>query len=100
MKSRTTPRIILAIGILLLFTYSARAQYLMENLRRGVVAVRQSSTSVYVGWRMLGTDSPSIAFNLYRSTGGGPAIMLNGAPIADTTNYVDTSADLSQTNAY
>ncbi|HEX8144064.1 MAG TPA: Ig-like domain-containing protein, partial [Pyrinomonadaceae bacterium] len=98
MKLKTN--IALLIGIVLLFASVAQAQYLMENLGRGMVAVRQNSNSVYIGWRLLGTDSPDIAFNLYRATGGGQALMLNSAPIAFTTNYVDTSADLSQANAY
>ncbi len=100
MKKKVNLSIALAAGILLLCAHGARAQYLMENLGRGVVAVRQSATDVYVGWRMLGTDSSDIAFNLYRSTGGGPAVILNGAPITDSTNFVDTGADLSQSNTY
>ena len=39
----------------------------MENLGRGVVAVRATETTVYVGWRLLGTDPAEIAFNVYRS---------------------------------
>ncbi|MFL6332458.1 MAG: HYR domain-containing protein [Pyrinomonadaceae bacterium] len=91
--------LILAAALLLL-SATARAQYLMENLGRGVVAVRQNTTDVYVGWRLFGTDPSSVAFNLYRSTGGGPALQLNGAPIIDSTNFVDTSADLTQSNTY
>ena len=45
---------------------------LMENLGRGVVALRTSATQVLVSWRVLGTDPSDIAFNLYRSTNGGP----------------------------
>ncbi|HEX6625666.1 MAG TPA: Ig-like domain-containing protein, partial [Pyrinomonadaceae bacterium] len=100
MKLKTGSRAALVCGMMLLLASAAQAQYLMENLGRGVVAVRQSSTEVYVGWRMLGTDPTDIAFNLYRSTGGGPAIQLNAAPIADTTNFVDGGADLSQSNSY
>ncbi len=75
---------------------------LMENLGRALVALRrpQNSAEVYVGWRLLGTDPSGIAFNLYRSAGGGEAIKLNSNPIATTTDYVDTGADLSQSNAY
>ena len=59
----------------------AGAQYVMENLGRGVVAVRASETTVYVGWRLLGTDPADIAFNVYRSTDGGAPSKLNAAPI-------------------
>lgn len=67
-----------------------RAQPVMEALGRGVVAVRTSSTQVYVGWRLLGTDSEGVAFNLYRSIGGGAAVRLNASPLAVTTDYRDT----------
>ena len=73
---------------------------LLENLGRGVVAVRTSATEVFVGWRVLGTDPPDVAFNLYRSTGGGPPVRLNAAPLTGPTHYVDAAADLAQANAY
>jgi rhamnogalacturonan endolyase len=72
----------------------------MENLGRGVVAIRQNATDVYVGWRLLGTDPSDTSFNLYRSAGGGLAVQLNPSPITDSTNFVDTGADLTQSNAY
>ena len=72
----------------------------MENLGRGVVAVRSTTTEVFVSWRVLGTDPPDIAFNLYRSTGGGAPILLNASPINGATYFVDSGADLTRTNAY
>jgi rhamnogalacturonan endolyase len=72
----------------------------MENVSRRVIAVRSSTTQVYVGWRLFATDSPDIAFNLYRSTGGGAPVLLNPTPITATTNYVDTSFVATLTNAY
>ena len=79
---------------------SAQATSLMENLGRGIIAVRTSTTDVYVSWRMLGTDPTSVAFNLYRSTGGGAPVLLNASPIDGATIFTDSSADLAQTNAY
>ena len=73
---------------------------LMENLGRGVVAVRSTTTDVFVSWRALGTDFPETAFNLYRSTGGGAPALLNATPITGATHFVDGAADLTQTNAY
>src|SRR5215207_11265088 len=69
---------------------------LMENLGRALVAMRrpQNNAEVYVGWRLLGTDPSGVAFNLYRSTGGGEAVKLNSDPITATTDFVDTGADL------
>jgi rhamnogalacturonan endolyase len=75
-------------------------QYVMENLGRGVVAVRAGETSVYVGWRLLGTDPAEIAFNVYRSVNGGTPSKLNPAPVTTTTNFVDSTADFAQTNVY
>lgn len=93
-------KLIFAIGIMLIFANLAKSQYLMENLGRGVVAIRQNATDVYVGWRMLGTDSSSVSFNVYRTTKGNSAILLNPSPITDSTNFVDTTADFSQSNEY
>ena len=97
----TKPKILLAIGVLFICASAASAQYQMENLSRGVIAVRTSSTQVYIGWRLFGTEAASnIGFNVYRSTGGGAAIKLNGSAITSSTNFVDGSANLSQSNRY
>lgn len=72
----------------------------MENLDRGVVAVRSSSSNVFVSWRLLGLDPEDTAFNLYRSTNGGAAVKLNGAALAGGTNYTDSTANLGASNAY
>ena len=78
----------------------AGAQYLMEHLGRGVVAVRASASTVYVGWRLLGPDPAEIAFNVYRSTSGKAPVKLNAKPISATTDFVDATADLSLDNVY
>ena len=72
----------------------------MESLGRGVVAVRANETTTYVGWRLLGNDAAEIAFNVYRSVNGGTPSKLNTAPITATTNFVDSTTDFTQTNAY
>ena len=74
--------------------------YVVENLGRGVVALRTGDTSVYVGWRLLGTDPTWLAFNLYRTSGAGEPVRLNAAPLLTTTDFVDTTADLTQDNLY
>jgi len=76
------------------------AQYVMESLGRGVVAVRSTPTTVYVGWRLLGTDPAEIAFNIYRSTDGGPPAKLNPKPLSTTTDFVDTTAAMTRSNSY
>ena len=72
----------------------------MEDLNRGVIALRRATNQVYVGWRMLGTDPTSVAFNLYRSTSGGRAVKLNTTPLTQTTDFVDSSANLTMVNTY
>lgn len=73
---------------------------LMEHLGRGVVAIRTSTTQTYVGWRLLGTDPAGVAFNLYRSTGGGAPVLLNPSPLTATTDFLDTPPSFTVTNAY
>jgi rhamnogalacturonan endolyase len=79
-------------------TVSGRRE--MESLDRGVVAFSQGGGKVYVGWRMFGTDPGTVAFNLYRSTGGAAEVRLNAAPITATTDYTDSGLDLTKSNAY
>jgi autotransporter-associated beta strand protein len=87
-------------GLLLFALTSQAAPSLMENLGRGTVAIRTSPTEVFVSWRMLGTDASDVSFNVYRSTGGGAAVKLNGTPLVAPTHLIDGAADLTQTNAY
>lgn len=63
--------------------------YQMEDLDRGVVAVRGNNGN-YVGWRMLGyeydRENPSsVSYNLYRDG----ALVTN---VTDSTNYFDAGA--------
>jgi rhamnogalacturonan endolyase len=95
-----TVRVLLAAVALLGVSLDAQAQYQMERLSRGVVAVRTSGSQVYVGWRLFGNDPAGTAFNLYRSSGGGAPMLLNGTPLTGSTNFVDTSAPTSQSNRY
>lgn len=55
----------------------------LEALDRGVVAVKVAN-GVFVGWRVLGTDPASLAFNVYRG-----AVKVNATPITGATNLVD-----------
>ena len=52
-------------------TAAASGSYFVENLSRGLVALRSSDTTVYVGWRLLGSDPSDLEFNLYRTAGDG-----------------------------
>ncbi|MBV7529667.1 T9SS type A sorting domain-containing protein [Chitinophaga sp. sic0106] len=58
----------------------------MEYLTRAVVAVRRNAATVYIGWRLLGTDPQDIAFNVYRDS-----IKINTTPVTTSTNFVDST---------
>jgi len=92
-----------AAAFLLALTIPAPAagrQRQIENLGRGIVVIHQGEGKIWIGWRMLGTDPDSIAFNLYRSTAGGTAVRVNDKPLTGPTNFVDSKADLTQSNTY
>lgn len=91
---------ILLLTAFLFYGTAGLAQRQMEKLDRGVVALYKGNDSVYVGWRMLGTDPDDIAFNLYRKTGKNEPVKLNGQPITKTTDFVDSRVDLDLVNAY
>lgn len=69
----------------------------MEKLGRGVVAVAQPGTGVFVSWRLLASDPAGASFNVFRKTAGGKFIKLNSSPITTSTNWVDKS-DLGTSN--
>ncbi len=92
--------VLLATAAPLVLPEPAPPPRLMENLGRGLVAVRTSDSDVYVGWRLLGTDPPDIAFNVYRAAGAGAPQKLNDAPLTITSDFIDTTADLSASNSY
>jgi rhamnogalacturonan endolyase len=84
--------VLLAAAMLLLFPMvgpdqkvSAATARQMENLNRGLVAVKVSG-GVFVSWRLLGTESASTGFNLYRN-----GTKLNSSVITNSTNYLDAS---------
>ena len=93
-------KFIISLLALCLLTAQAHAQRQMERLGRGVVAIRTDEKSVFIGWRLLGTDQEGTAFNIYRSTAGGNPNRLNDKPLAKGTNYIDNRAEISQINAW
>ncbi|TWU00574.1 Rhamnogalacturonan endolyase YesW precursor [Botrimarina colliarenosi] len=73
----------------------------VEKLDRGLIAMRRSASEVYLGWRLLGDDPADVAFNVYRSNGrGGSTVQLNTTPLTQTTDFVDSTADLGVANLY
>jgi hypothetical protein len=65
----------------------------VEFLSRGLVAMKKSSSSIYLSWRLLGDDPESIAFNVYRN-----GVKVNSSPITTSTNYLDNTT--LQNNTY
>jgi hypothetical protein len=100
MRHQGMMRVWLCALTLLAMAPEVQSQAQMERLSRGVVAVRSSSSSVYVGWRLFGNDPAGTAFNVYRSSAGGAAMLLNGSPITASTTFVDSSAPTTQSNTY
>lgn len=80
---------------------AAPAPRQMENLGRGVVALKSEAEKIFVSWRVLGTDPDALAFNLYRVAGASASPQkLNPAPITGATNFTDTTFDPAVTNTY
>jgi len=60
---------LLAIFLIVFWVQSSNAQRQMEQLDRGVVAVPAKEGKAFVSWRLLATDEPNVAFNVYRISG-------------------------------
>src|SRR5262245_29243886 len=82
---------------LALLALSASAQ---EAMNRGLVAVLNEEGKPYLGWRLLKSDPPQVAFNVYRRSAGGRAIKVNSQPITTSTNLVDSAAPKDQPNSW
>ena len=57
--------IISAVFVVSIINISAAPIKQMENLDRGVVAVKVSN-GVFISWRLLGTEEVNTEFNVYR----------------------------------
>lgn len=69
-------------------TWSEQPARQMEQLDRGLVAVKQNY-NVFLSWRMLGTDPDEIGFNIYRD-----GVKINSTPLFDKTNTFDVHGTL------
>jgi len=75
-------------------------QRVRERLDRGLVATPAGPGRVYVSWRLLDSDPAGVAFDVYRSAAGKAPLKLNTAPVARTTDFVDTAAQAGVDYAY
>lgn len=78
-----------ALSVASFFSVSAQTAYdydalQMESLGRGVIAVRQSESQVFVSWRCLRTDPDGQGFNIYRN-----GRKLNDSPVTDVSYFMD-----------
>jgi rhamnogalacturonan endolyase len=89
----------LILTLTLLFT-ATFAQRQMEYLNRGLVALNQGGGKVFLSWRMLGTESDNIAFNLYHKAGIKPAVKVNGKPLTEATSYTQDKVDTTAVNSW
>lgn len=87
-----------AVVLLAAAVFPVQAQRQMEKLGRGVVVLHSATSQAYIGWRLLVTDPTDIGFNVYRVANGGAAVKLNSAPVTNTTDYLDTTANFTVTN--
>lgn len=76
------------------------ASRLEEKLGRGLVAIPLREGGVYLSWRLLKSDPPDVAFNVYRRTGNSQPHRLNTAPLRQTTDFVDRTVDLKGENRW
>jgi len=71
-----------------------------ERFDRGLNALPAGANKVYLSWRLLADDPRDIAFNVYRRTGSTKAVLLNGAPVSKTTDFLDGSAPAGKVSEY
>ncbi|OWK71576.1 rhamnogalacturonan lyase [Pedobacter sp. AJM] len=88
------------LAFIFFFTVNTLAQRQMENLGRGLVAVRKSANAVFVSWRILGTDPDDIAFNLYAKSGNETEQKLNPHPLSQGTNFTDMNVNTGSDRHY
>ncbi len=60
-----------------------------EKINRGMLTMLNKEGKVYLGWRLLKSDTKGTAFNVYRSIEGGNPIRLNKKPVVATTDFID-----------
>ncbi|MEU7827799.1 rhamnogalacturonan lyase [Nonomuraea sp. NPDC049129] len=84
--------VVLALtGTMNVGTASAAAARQVENLDRGLISVHSGSGNL-VSWRLLGSESMSTGFNVYRGS-----TLLTSSPITSSTNYLDSGAAATST---
>lgn len=77
--------------ILAIYSFADINAQVLESLNRGLIAVNMGEGKNYIGWRLLGNEPDTIAFNLYRISDGMEVVKVNGSPLKGATNLIDTA---------
>ncbi len=72
----------------------------MENLGRGLVGVRTGETTVFLSWRLLGTEPDGVSYNVYRQGATGTPEKVNAIPLQTSTCFTDQKATLALATRY
>ena len=86
----TLRRILSLLVLALSCTLVVDAQRMMENLDRGLIAVKKDN-GVYLGWRLLGQEWYDVNYNVYRD-----GTRLNDEPLT-TSNFFDANGTTTST---
>lgn len=84
-RYRGMPWIVAAATLASAGAVDARPRW-MEALDRGAVAVPAKDGGNLISWRLLATDAPGVAFDVYRN-----GTKINPRPLTGGTNIVDTA---------
>lgn len=87
------------LGIIVFFAFQTTAQQ-VEKLDRGLVAIRKSADSIYIGWRLFANDPKNIGFNVYRSEGDSKPVKISKSTVTSSTNFYDVSAPALKNYTY
>ena len=66
---------------------------------RALVAMPAPTGGVYLSWRLLKSDAPTMGFDVYRVQGGTP-IKVNSRPITATSDFIDAAGNLATHDYY
>jgi rhamnogalacturonan endolyase len=79
-------KLVLITSVIATTSVPVKAQSYMENLSRGLVAVK-TNNGYFLSWRLLGHEDYQTAFNVYKDSQ-----KLNNEPITNATCYEDKSS--------
>lgn len=70
-----------------------------EKLDRGFAGVN-TPNGFHLSWRAFPSDKQDASYDIWRSTSGGKAVKVSAKSIKSTSDFFDTSADLSKDNTW